>query len=440
MEVIRPAIKTVDKICGKQNRLPGRNYRVSKHCLSIEHEDGMLLYHMLTGSLILLSRDESMEDCRDELIRDWFLVPEDFSEKQFSDDIHRILKMMQPAVSARTDFTILTTTDCNARCFYCYEIGIPRISMDEETAAAAAAYMIRASKGNPIRIRWFGGEPLYNVKAIEIICSALKDQGAEFESSMVSNGYYLDREMIQKACRDWKLKKVQITIDGTEETYNRTKAYIDHDKNPYVRVMDNIREALEAGITVTIRMNMDAGNAEDLVLLLDDMQKRFSGYTNLEVYIALLHEFRGKIHKNDSEAQTEQAYYALRNKAKEMGVLRQKELKDSISTTRCMADNGRCEAILPDGRTGCCEHYCEAMVTGNIWDDMRNKRVEAQWQKPLQVPECSECVLYPQCVKLEMCEWNRDGCGEADRRIRVHEIKEQIITMYEKYQKGEGKK
>lgn len=435
MKVISPAISTVHGICGYQKINGNKQYVFSKHCISVPCEEVNLLYHTLTGALILLENGENKAEKQHVLIRNWFLVPEDFNECKHADDVKDILRMLRPKGVAKTGFTILTTTDCNARCFYCYELGIRRIPMTEQTAREAALYIARICGGKPVQLRWFGGEPLYNRQAIDTICKTLGQNGISYESSMVSNGFYLDEQTARTAVEDWHLKKVQITIDGTETIYNRTKAYIDAEQNPYARVMGNIQSALDAGIAVTIRLNMDARNAGDLLRLLDDVKARFEGCDNLDIYIALLHEFEGKIHRHETDRQAEEAYGLLRDKAEAMGMLRRKPLPDGIAINSCMADNDACETILPDGRVGRCEHFSEAMVTGDIWNDARDTAVKTNWRKPLSVPECEDCALYPQCRKLSLCEWNRDGCDRLDRSIKINDLKRKMLEAYHAYKK-----
>lgn len=436
VETIRPAIAIVKDICGAQKAKQGIPYRLSRHSVRVPCEEGTLLYHTLTGALMLLPADQTMREERVALKQNWFLVPKGFDDRKFADDVMNIARMTWRQAPEKTDFTILTTTDCNARCFYCYEMGVRRLSMTAETAREAAACIVRRCAGKPVRLRWFGGEPLYNREAIDIICTILREEGIPYESGMVSNGFYFDRETAQTADQYWRLKKIQITIDGTEAVYNRTKAYIDNDENPYRRVMNNIKTALETGIAVTIRLNMYAWNAEDLLFLMDEIGNRFPGPVKPEIYIALLHEFAGKIHRYRSRQDTEQAYYTLRNTAEEMGMLRQRTLPDTLRINRCMADSDACETILPDGRVGRCEHFSDAMITGNIWEDRRDTDVEKKWKAPLRVAKCQTCLLYPQCTKLEMCEWNRNGCDEMDRRIRTEELKRQILATFHEFRNG----
>jgi len=59
----------------------------------------------------------------DFLIKNWFLVPENFDE----DAVISTIREKQQRIINDTyldhpkGFTILTTSTCNARCFYCYE-------------------------------------------------------------------------------------------------------------------------------------------------------------------------------------------------------------------------------------------------------------------------------------------------------------------------------
>ena len=438
MELIIPAIKTAAGICGRQKLQEGQSCRLSRHCVSLMTEEGTLFYHVLTGALVLMPGQEITENDRRVLTENWFYVPEDFHEEQFADEVRRIAGMMPPPAKHRTSFTVLPTTDCNARCFYCYEIGIRRFSMSPETAHDTAEYIRKASGGEAVRIRWFGGEPLYNREAIDIICTELGRGGTEYESGMVSTGYYMDEETVKKAVQLWHLKEIQITVDGTEKIYNRTKAYIDADANPFERVMKHIGLLLAARVGVTVRLNMDARNADDLLVLAEDISRRFAGCPNARAYVALLHDFTGKIHRFDTQKEILMKYRATCDKLKEHGMLRQKKLPRQIRLNCCMADDDASETILPDGRIGRCEHYSETMITGDIRSGERNEAVAQQWKERFSSPECAECALYPTCNRLKMCEWNRDGCTEADREIRMAELKEQMLDALREYRERKG--
>ena len=179
MKQLKPGNQAISALCGKQKK-ENRDYRLTRHCIRKACEEGILLYHTLTGELLLLADEEELKRREDDLISDWFLVPESYDENRYADEIRTIYRMLRPHGSAKTTFTILTTTDCNARCYYCYEMGIRRIPMTEETAYAAADYIIRVSHGEKVKLCWFGGEPLYNRAAIDRICETLEQNGVVF--------------------------------------------------------------------------------------------------------------------------------------------------------------------------------------------------------------------------------------------------------------------
>ncbi|MBO4788507.1 MAG: radical SAM protein [Lachnospiraceae bacterium] len=437
MRTIIPPNKTIGSVCGEQTPKGEEKYRYSKYCFSVPCEDGTLLYHATTGELVLVSSSDSEEDCRKWLIEHWFLVPEAFEERKWVDQLRTIIKLLEKKSTSKTSFTVLTTTDCNARCFYCYEIGIKRNPMTPEMAGKVADYITDSCGGKSVKLRWFGGEPLYNRQVIDIICNRLRDRGIQFESTMVTNGFYFDRETSRHACEHWNLCKVQITVDGTEKVYNRIKAYIDADESPYLRVMDNIRFALETGIRVTVRMNIGEQNAKDLLLLADDLKERFQKYPAFHAYVAVIQDVTGKVHSRYSMQTQKEDYDRLRDRLAENGIYSRKNILRGLQITRCMADNDLCETILPDGRVGVCEHYSVSMITGSIQDKVHDQEVEKKWKMPLSVPECDQCVLYPSCTKLQMCEWYKDGCKELTRSIELDEIKKRMVEVYQEHKAEE---
>lgn len=116
--------------------------------------------------------------------------------------------------------------------------------------------------GEKVGIQWFGGEPLFNKAVIDIICNDLTAKGVEYHSTMISNGYLFDDATVKQAVELWKLKRIQITLDGPSS---------------YQVVLANIERLLDAGVSVGIRLNMDNHNAENLMLLADELHERFAG-------------------------------------------------------------------------------------------------------------------------------------------------------------------
>lgn len=431
-EILAP-IDAAAKLCGQQKVKAGVNYRMTHHCVEAACDEGRLLYHTLLGSICLIPSGGE-EEAREELIRRWYLVPEAFDENSFADEVRKVASLIKPKAQHKDHFTILTTTDCNARCRYCYELGRKRVSMTRETAEAAAEYMIRQSGGDrPLRLFWFGGEPLYNIPAIETITGILNDRGIAFHSGTTSNGFYLTPDVLRKAREDWHLENAQITIDGTQGVYNRVKAYIDDCENPFERVLSNIDAALASGMRILIRLNMDRNNAADISDAIDELCGRFHGKGNCKIYVALLRSYKSKVAAFDSEQEQLACYFALREKIKGYGMLRIPPLSRQLKLNRCKADNDTCEIILPDGQLDRCHHYTEGEQVGSIFREDRDQAMIDAWkeiQKDYQA--CKTCPAYPVCLNLKKCDWNKDGCTQTDRAIHRRSLEDQILQHYER--------
>ena len=430
MKGIISPIQSVADICGKQRIRQDVEYRPSRFCIEIACDDGALLYNTLTGELVLCEKQENPGRCRDELIKKWFLIPKDYDEKRNAFVVNRIASMLARPKSHKTTFTVLTTTDCNARCYYCYEIGRERIAMTERTATAVTDHIVKVCGGNAVKIVWFGGEPLYNMRVIDVITEKLAEENVTFRTSMTSNGFFLTPEVSRKAKCAWNLDSVQITIDGTESVYNRVKAYIETSDNPFVRVMNNIENALDVGIRIKIRLNIDRGNAEDMVDALAQIGQRFGGRSNCHISLALLKSYRSKIREFMTVEDALECYLTLRETAERYGLVSPKPLPREYRINCCKADNDSCEVILPDGRIEKCNHYCENEHIGSVFREQKDDSLIASWKERVSFPECDACALLPMCRKLKKCERNMNGCSEVDRRIIRYEIEKQMKYEY----------
>ena len=431
MKKILSASQTIQALCGEEKIEQGRDYCQSMYTMTVPCGAGTLLYHTLTGVLYLLAPNETIDANREELIRNRILVPSGVDEYRHARDIWEILKLLSPQKKNKTAFTIFTTTDCNARCFYCYERGIRRISMTKETAEDVAAYIARVSGGNDVDISWFGGEPLLNKTVIDIICSELRRLGVAYRSIMTSNGYYLDAETARKAVAIWKVKRVQITIDGTREVYNRVKAYAREDIDGFERVLNNIKYAMTVGLNVTIRLNYDASNYENVLMLVDELHDRLGNPKGLRYMPVLLQEWGGPIQRFNSEDETIIRMKTLRNKLLSLGMLAPEKLDREIHIARCMADNDASETILPDGRIGKCEHDAEKNIVGSIYDDTRDELIINEWKETVEYDECRTCILSSRCVQLKKCSWVSNGCSSVMRRYRIEKLQNAILNHYE---------
>ncbi len=440
MVIISPANAGVLAVL-KRFLKSGFTGRLSKYCVAQPVEDGVLLFNLMTREMVLLTEEEYDRVTElDELRERWFVVPEQLDEKECMDFARLVLKAQTKGKGGITGYTIFTTTDCNARCFYCFELGRSRIPMSVEVAQKTAHYIKNHCGGNKVKISWFGGEPLMNPDAIDTICHSLSRDGVEFESNMVSNGYLFDDKLAKKAAESWNLKRVQITLDGTEDVYNRIKAFVYEDTNPYQIVLRNIRRLLERGIKVLIRLNMDLHNAEDLLVLADELSRRFRDEPLLRVYAHHLFQegvANAERYSDEEWRRRDEAMDRLNEILDRGGLIARGGISTRVKLCHCMADSGKAITVLPDGNIGLCEHYSESEFIGHLDRDEFDAEAVAEWRRLApEIPDCADCFYYPECFKLEKCT-TESRCYPAFRRSQKEKVVRKMRSTYEAWLRKE---
>lgn len=414
-----------------------------RYLLKTQVEDGLLLYNVVTSEMILLEGDEERlfnglpaphDPAMDELIARHFLVPEGFDESKSVEQLRALLKKLEPSKRV-TGFTILPTTECNARCYYCFESDHPRCTMTEQIAADTVAYIADKCKGEPIEITWFGGEPLVGAKRISQICAGLREKEIQYRSSIVSNAYLFDESLIQTAKDEWNLKMAQITLDGTEKVYNETKAYVLPKDNPYQRVLKNIDALLKQGIAVNIRLNVTAKNAADLSNLIDELAARFSGKKGFSAYSHAIYEDVGYIpvsYDGSTREWVDAQTGALNTKLREKKLLGGFAKLPEMHAIRCMADNDSSRMIYPDGTIGKCENKSSLEGVGDIYRDVTNEVMYAWYKQTEEIPGCSDCPMFPYCANLTCCP-EMGKCSPIKLNWKLDRYSELMTEQYQKY-------
>ena len=405
-----------------------------------EVEEGVLLYNTLTCAMALVTHEEAKNlSAVEGLIEHRFLVPVDHDDKKFCKILKFGAKMMQKRPKGIKTYTIVTTTGCNARCAYCFEQGVKPVHMTMETAEKVAQYIItHRGEHEEVKLRWFGGEPLYNFKVMDRICTRLKENNIKYRSKITTNGYLFSDRMVEKACQLWNLKKIQITLDGTEENYNRIKAYVHtNGTNPYQRVMENIKRVLNAKIpTVQIRINLDYHNLADLWALTKECVERFLGYDNFLIYSMPLFEYLDP--KDEQISLQRKTVYEEKAKLDKylrdlgLGGFSKPSKTEGIVLNQCMVDSEDAVMIMPDGHLGLCELYLDSHFVGHIdnddWDKEAVKQLREYWD---DIPECDTCAYYPNCYRLKICsDLNVNVCFKELREEHIASIRQKMLHEY----------
>jgi len=421
-------------------------YRLLTYTISQAVEGGTLLHNAVTGEMVLLDDAETQNlsslPCAyapwmDELIEKHFLVREESDDKKMVDTLRTAWRIGDNPREIN-GYTILPTTNCNARCFYCYQADGKRETMTDETADKLVDF-IAAHRGNKrLYIGWFGGEPLVGMRQIDRISKALTERDIPFYSHMVSNASLFNEELVKRAKEEWKLEGIQITLDGTEKIYNETKAYVNLGENPYQKVLENIGILLDNDILVTVRLNLGTHNADDLNLLVEELAERFAGKKNLIVYSHLIYDkcgFEPICYTDKETVELREREKALGEKIKALALGGNGLRRDIpyLKKYSCMADNPDSVMVMPSGKFGKCEHYVEEHFVGCLADgdvDAEKRKWYQEWET---YSFCSSCPIYPSCIRLTCCPAWENGCSPEKAQRIFDACKNTLKSVYEEF-------
>lgn len=445
MILVQEPDKAIMQVMGRGKIDKGLNRRLLKWVVSLPHDGGYLLHNYLTGEMLFLDEIENdilkrsngfdlEDDFIRHLIENRFLVAKDNDDIMLMDQIRSVIRLLKRSKEV-TSFKILPTTNCNARCYYCYEDGIKKTDMTEDTAYKVVDYIAKKSDGSRVTLAWFGGEPLMGHKAIEIICSGLRQKGIEYGSIMTSNGYIFDEDMVKQSVSSWKLNNIQITLDGTRQIYNKVKDYISPKHDPYLRVINNINLLLSEGVYVNVRLNMGLDNYEDLDRLIDELAIDFKGKKKFSVYVdGLFQEMeKDSVTKRDLVDKLKKLSYKLGKLG--LDVNPAKSLK--LRVQGCMADSDNHRGISPDGNIMKCEHYIDDRIVGHLNSDEENQTMLDDWKTPMSDGEfCGDCEARPTCYRLKNCPVSHP-CTFEEREQFLLRNQRTIKSVYEYFKHEE---
>lgn len=436
---------------GSQRRVKEFKYRLNKFVIKADYPDEReIWYNVFTGMIVvlrdlqinnLLKYDGVFCDYEEALIQNYFFVPEDFNEEELMQEFRKRQSIpITPNLLTRLNsFTILTTTQCNARCFYCYQLGHKhKKSMTKETAEEVAKYIIdRTFDQSVVSLGWFGGEPLYNKEVIDIITNKVEATGRKVQAGIISNSYLFNEDICKKAVRDWHISNVQVTLDGTEEVYNKAKNYIyKDDPSPFKTIIKNIHHMINYGLEVSIRLNVGTHNCEDLKNLIKFLGKEFGQYPNVTAYVHELFDDEGTRAPEDSKKifdnMKELEDLIFENNLKSAGF----DLHSGIKSIHCMVDDGSSIIIMPDGRLGLCEHYETDHFVGDISEPTKIDIEEVKaWREMSDYKEiCDDCPYKPACLKCKLCP-DYKICDPWEKEYKLKRIQEDLRFAYEDWLK-----
>ena len=447
MKIMIPENKTARTMLGDQKVKPGV-YKPSQFNFILKDQEIMVFntftrmlsivdeeeYALLQNNVSVSSAEEASPAlCR--LIEKRYFVPEGSDEAESYRQLYELIYMMRRPKDLSA-YTILTTTACNARCFYCFEADFKPVTMDAKTAEDLADYIISHSKKeNYVRLHWFGGEPLCNPKAMSIISNKLRDNGFTFGASVTSNGFLFDAATAKKAKEEWNVTIVQITLDGMNEEHNRRKNYAVQSKDPFELTIKNIHNLLDEGITVKVRLNFDMNNLQSIKDLTVFLKNEFGKEENFVAYPAVLFEDCNAWNP-DRLPEEQQALlkelFKLRDEMEEQRIFFAPALNRDLPLERCGANNRGHRDITPDGKFTVCHNVGDADTYGSIYEGITDKEKYERWMNNSRIAEkCRDCRWLPECTGFDQCPIRRSTCRQEEEDMMGRKLRKE----YRKYMK-----
>ena len=206
-----------------------------------------------------------------------------------------ILESLAEKGSRPTNYRLVLTGGCDLTCSYCIQAKI-RKTMDNQLSTKVvddlARYVEHHTQEGPVEILLMGGEPLIDVS---VAVAAIRDLKQAFAKSgridprfkLLTNGLNLS-DFVERIGADASaIGNIQVSVDQDREMHDSVKK--DRNGQPtYDRVIRGVKQAVRAGIQVTLRLNIHKPEKVEHILktcsqLYDDLGKE-----NFLIYPALV--------------------------------------------------------------------------------------------------------------------------------------------------------
>ncbi|HRI66456.1 MAG TPA: radical SAM protein [Polyangium sp.] len=191
-------------------------------------------------------------------------------------------------------YILMPTYQCNLRCHYCFQDHMrtnPEYShllrmMDRPMIDRIIRGMKQIDQAHGVNaamtrnVTFFGGEPLLAElrPTIEYMLDSIVALGkTRFFAVTNATDLHVYRDLLSSS----RISMLQITLDGPPDEHDKRRIYPDG-KGSFSQIADNITMALECGVQVSVRMNVDSKNIHHLPRLAEEFITR--GWTKFKTF------------------------------------------------------------------------------------------------------------------------------------------------------------
>ncbi|MBI4801515.1 MAG: radical SAM protein [Elusimicrobia bacterium] len=278
--------------------------KTSNYNFTVDAEDGsLLLYNTRTGAFAAIEAGNAgavkklltdpalniNDDLKGALKQNGFLVPAG------TDELAQVKSRFEHFRNGDKSMTLtmLASENCNFRCPYCFIYDRRGISMAFWVYNAVLEMISRKITPDlSLAVNWFGGEPTLERENIIGFMGRLNEilrryPGVKFRSSMVTNGYLLTGKTFKEYLASG-IKKFQVTIDGAEDSHNKTRV-LKNGAGTFKRIWANLEEIKESSgasddFNVTVRVNFLKGQDDQVLGLMDLFKTTFRSDPRFTIY------------------------------------------------------------------------------------------------------------------------------------------------------------
>lgn len=384
--------------------------------------------------------DDAAQDLYDGLIRGQFLIPGDLDEMEMLKVRNRLTRFAARGLG----MVIAPTLRCNFDCPYCY-VDLNANKMAPEARERLKKFFHRKlNEETKASVCWTGGDPSLATSVVEELSESFmrscEEKESEYDAVMITNGYLLDRKMLDAVKRSG-IVALQITFDGGKEFHDATRC-LAGGKPTYDRIMDNVAAAMNE-IEINIRINVDGRNCNSVPGLLEDLAARGMGGTRIGVYFAHVQAINDQAEEHAEQCLTTQGFAALEPQfvaqALDLGFRQSGNPLRRQLGSFCGANSNNHYVVDAKARLQKCYDDLGHADTqgigyideegGEVVDKQANLLHWISWD-PFEFDECRSCKVLPMC--MGGCSYhvirNKQGIGPGCLKLRFN--LEQIIELY----------
>lgn len=157
------------------------------------------------------------------------------------------------------------TSKCNLKCVHCYNDSGLNTDCNEATTEEAKDVLTDIAGYGVPSVLFSGGEPLMRHDLFELIPYA-RDKG--LRTVISTNGTLITKEKA-KMIKDYEVSYVGISLDGIGAVNDEFRGV----EGAFERAVVGIRNCMEAGVRVGLRLTLTKRNAQDVEQLFDFLNK-----------------------------------------------------------------------------------------------------------------------------------------------------------------------